>query len=245
MFDELENVFGKKGMVIVLTVGVGLFIILLLTGNKNNGEGQTVMVSPTAYSSYPDAVTNANVIADSVNKYTEYTGNRVIDAIENQTGSINEYIENGLKELQDSMTNSFDDLDADINDLAGSVGSLKDKVNSMNTSSGTVSGSVVKISSSSSTDDEPYIPRDENGNIKVIPLQKDPKDTTATGPYYAKTTYKGNSIVDGLKSVGGNSSFSNRRDIAKANGIENYKGTASQNTALLNKLKQGTLKKGG
>ena len=39
-----------------------------------------------------------------------------------------------------------------------------------------------------------------------------------------------------------NSSYSNRQNIAKTNGITNYKGTAIQNTNLLNLLKQGKLK---
>lgn len=67
--------------------------------------------------------------------------------------------------------------------------------------------------------------------------------TTSTTSYYAKTTYTGNSIVDALKSISVDSSFSNREKIAKANGISNYTGTATQNTTLLNLLKQGKLKK--
>lgn len=57
--------------------------------------------------------------------------------------------------------------------------------------------------------------------------------------------YLGNSpsIVDALKEVNVNSSFSNRSNIAKNNGITNYKGTKEQNTKLLNLLKQGKLKK--
>lgn len=51
------------------------------------------------------------------------------------------------------------------------------------------------------------------------------------------------SIVDALKATGANSSMSARKEIAQANGIKNYTGTASQNTQLLNKLKSGTLKK--
>lgn len=59
-----------------------------------------------------------------------------------------------------------------------------------------------------------------------------------------KTNYKGNSIVDGLKSAGVNSSYANRKKLAQANGIKNYTGTTSQNTKLLNSLKSGTLKSG-
>ncbi len=64
---------------------------------------------------------------------------------------------------------------------------------------------------------------------------------TSNKTYFAKTTYKGVSLVDGLKSVKVDSSFANRKKIAKANGISLYAGTAAQNTKLLNLLKQGKL----
>lgn len=51
------------------------------------------------------------------------------------------------------------------------------------------------------------------------------------------------SIVDGLKSIGVDSSFANRKKIAAANGIGNYSGTASQNNILCSLAKQGKLKK--
>lgn len=59
--------------------------------------------------------------------------------------------------------------------------------------------------------------------------------------YYPKTSYSGSSLVDGLKSVGINSSYLNRSKIAQKNGINGYRGTASQNNQLLNLLKQGKL----
>ena len=52
---------------------------------------------------------------------------------------------------------------------------------------------------------------------------------------------KETSLVDALKSIGVNSSFSNRKKIAEANGISAYIGTPVQNTKLLVKLKAGTL----
>ena len=60
---------------------------------------------------------------------------------------------------------------------------------------------------------------------------------------YYKTDYKGLSFVDALKSIGVDSSFENRKRIARRNGIDNYKGTALQNMKLLNMLKNGTLRK--
>src|SRR5690625_1669880 len=49
--------------------------------------------------------------------------------------------------------------------------------------------------------------------------------------------YTGGSIVDYLKSIGQSSSFAHRKKLAQRYGIKNYKGTASQNTRLLNALR--------
>jgi hypothetical protein len=58
---------------------------------------------------------------------------------------------------------------------------------------------------------------------------------------YGESDYTGPSIVDYLKSLGKESSFSSRAELAEQVGIENYRGTAKQNTKLLNTLKGGTL----
>lgn len=59
--------------------------------------------------------------------------------------------------------------------------------------------------------------------------------------YYPKYKGKSKSLVDALKSLGINSSKGNRKKVASLNGIKNYRGTASQNTKLLNLLKRGKL----
>lgn len=64
-----------------------------------------------------------------------------------------------------------------------------------------------------------------------------------TASYYKRYTGNSGSIVTALKSIGVNSTYSYRCKIAKANGISNYRGTGSQNTKMLNLLKQGKLKK--
>ena len=59
--------------------------------------------------------------------------------------------------------------------------------------------------------------------------------------YYPKYKGKSKSLVDALKSLKINSSKKNREKIATLNGIKNYKGSASQNTKLINLLKRGKL----
>lgn len=60
--------------------------------------------------------------------------------------------------------------------------------------------------------------------------------------YLSNTTYKGNSLVDALKEINVDSSYKYREELAKINNINNYRGTAEQNTKMLNLLKQGILK---
>lgn len=72
--------------------------------------------------------------------------------------------------------------------------------------------------------------------------EKKEKPATNKDSGFLYANYSGGSIVDGLKSIGVDSSFNNRKKLAKLNGISNYLGTPSQNTALLNLLKAGKLK---
>lgn len=59
--------------------------------------------------------------------------------------------------------------------------------------------------------------------------------------YFPAATIKTVSIVDALASIGAKFSFEYRKQIAKVNGIENYRGTALQNGKMLLLLKQGKL----
>ncbi len=68
---------------------------------------------------------------------------------------------------------------------------------------------------------------------------------TPTKPCFPRYTGTSGSIVDALNAVGADSSMAYRTKIAAANGISNYSGTPTQNTQMLNLLKQGRLVKPG
>ncbi|MBM7839904.1 N-acetylmuramoyl-L-alanine amidase CwlA [Alkalihalobacillus xiaoxiensis] len=53
------------------------------------------------------------------------------------------------------------------------------------------------------------------------------------------TVRSGEGIVDWMKRAGLDESYTNRAKLARAQGIENYRGTAEQNTELLRKLAEG------
>lgn len=75
----------------------------------------------------------------------------------------------------------------------------------------------------------------------VNAMFSNPTNPVSTVSYYSRYFGTSGSIVTALNSIGVNSSFSNRKKIAKANGITAYLGTAAQNINLLNLLKQGKL----
>ena len=79
----------------------------------------------------------------------------------------------------------------------------------------------------------------KNGTTKKEEKPKEEPKPTIT--YYKKCSSKYKSIVDALKSIKVDSSFSNRKKIAKVNSITAYLGLPSQNTKMLNLLKAGEL----
>jgi len=72
----------------------------------------------------------------------------------------------------------------------------------------------------------------------VSEAQTNQKPVTNSTP--APTGYAGNSIVDYLSSVGQDSSFTSRSKIAASLGITDYRGSAEQNTQILNSLRNQT-----
>jgi N-acetylmuramoyl-L-alanine amidase len=73
-------------------------------------------------------------------------------------------------------------------------------------------------------------------NLKLLELMRKGKAPITKAPT-PKGDQKTNSLVDYLKSIGVDSSFTNRKKLAGQYGISNYKGTAAQNSQLLVKMR--------
>ena len=79
-------------------------------------------------------------------------------------------------------------------------------------------------------------------NNTLLNLLKNGKLIKSKGiTYYPSCDSSTQSIVDGLKQIGVDSSKENREKIANLNGILNYTGSGEQNNTLLNFLKKGKL----
>lgn len=79
---------------------------------------------------------------------------------------------------------------------------------------------------------DPSDPRRKGSSNSTPPAKVDTRPAPATS-----SGYSGPSVVEYLKSVGQDSSYSNRARLAQQHGISNYRGTAGQNTSLLNRLR--------
>ena len=175
MLEKLQEIFGKKGVWIVAAVAGGAFLLSLLTSKKEEG---TTLVEATAYSSYPDAVTNANVIIDSVNEYTDFSTGQILDKIESTNG----YIENGLANLNTSINNgfasmgdAFDDLDADMESIKSDLSGIKNNTNTLLTRP---SGSTVIYAEPLQDHDDSYLEKEveplQGGNAQYKDPDPDP-----------------------------------------------------------------------
>ena len=90
-------------------------------------------------------------------------------------------------------------------------------------------------------EETPYSYEEVQARVNAILSGKEPAESVPAVEYYPQYTGNTNSIVDALKAVKVDSSYAHRKEIAGANGISGYSGTAEQNTKLLNLLKAGKL----
>ena len=264
--DVQEVVKDNKGLVIG-GIAVIVLIVLLTKNNSGNSSDSEEYQLATSYSSYPDAVTNANTIIDSLQGSIDASDLDMKEFMSDNFTVTKDYMSEGLEKviennnkLQDTTIQSTDTIRNDIGAVSTKVDNVQNyltttvtpKVDTVQKTVSTVNNTVNTVKNTV-TDTAKSVKKVESNTNKIkkavstakpkATAKTTPKTTTKKNNTIKKTNYKGNSIVDGLKSVGVNSSYDNRKKIAQANGIKNYTGTAKQNTELLNKLKKGTLKK--
>lgn len=184
------------------------------------------------------------------------TESNIMDGISDSTENIMGGIKDAEHNVIDNMVNTKDEI---VNDMGVGFDSVHlgfEKVENY------INESMAKVEDLSSKVDNletkpkvqyvtQYVPQytptvgtTETVNKKDTTTNVSPDKQADTYDYKTKAGLNtSTSIVDALKATGVDSSMSNRKKIAQANGIENYTGTYSQNVAMLNKLKDGSLVK--
>ena len=249
-FDNIRDTIGDKGFYIFIGVAVIFGLYWLSKGSSETSATTDELTTVTSISSYPDAVTNANVIIDTLQNSIAYSEGIIVEEIQGLGDELKTEMQENFTATNDYITEGFESqkklLEENFDNVQGSISNYEDSYDNILEATKQGVSAVTSVSGTLSN-----ILKDLN-NTKVV-NSSTPKTTTTTTPSKSSSdtyTYKtksglntATSIVDALKATGVDSSMANREKIAEANGIKNYTGTAQQNVELLNKLKSGDLKK--
>lgn len=262
--DDVKKGIGDKGFYILIAAAGAFGLYNLLKYNNSSSE----YVSATGYASYPDVGENSEVVIDSLSKEIWASHDEVVGTIESSESEIiqnvdehfeetNGYIQEGLNNQQEILSKIEAPRQNNVIEYENTV--YFDRNQPTSKSSYTITDTkpeyavetktiqtVGKPNTKSSTSKKSTKTKSHQTSTKAATSTK--KTTSTTSPAtYNYTTKKGldtsTSIVDALKATGANSSMAARKEIAAANGIKNYTGTAAQNSKMLNMMKSGDLVK--
>jgi hypothetical protein len=194
-----------------------------------------------------------NSIQNNVNQALQYD-DQSINSLANAINENQSYVQQ-LAQNQASLAQSIYDTSGIIAGVSQSVQAINDGLESAKTTTiiqpkaNVSSGTVGKVSTAPKTSTASTAPKTSTATKTATSTKSStaPKTSTSTKSSSGSsgaviTNYKGSSVVDGLKSAGVNSSFDNRAKLAVKEGVvkkeSDYKGTASQNSKLLNNLKK-------
>lgn len=260
VFDDIKRGIGDKGFYILMGAAAIFGIYNLAKGNREDSADLASTRIVTSVASYPDAVTNANVIIDSIQNSIDYSEGQIIDAIqggdedlktflEQNFEQTNNYINDGFESQKNLLEENFDDLRGSLDETADRQTDLTGAVRDMqNSYSGSIGSATAAVKAAADAAAKAAAAANKAASA-AKPVTK--TSTAKKTEYYTYKTKKGmntsTSIVDALKVSTGNydskETTATLKKVAAANGISNYTGTYNQNVTLLSKLKAGKLKK--
>ena len=253
VISDVKKTLGNKGFLILAGCLLLFGIYNYVRQSKEEQFEAVQLETPVGYTSYPDAVTNANVIISTLQDsldYDQIEDMERFDSLEEMLSdnftATNDYINEGFDSMKELDKINHQEIMGSLGTIGSNVSSIKTDVSGIKTD---VSG--IKTDVSGIKTDVSGI-KDKTNNIYDKINTPPPSNGGGGGGggggrsnNFSATPYGGVSIVDGLKAIGeyGASSYSERKKIAAANGIRNYRGTAAQNTQMLNMLKSGNLRR--
>ena len=255
--DDVKKGIGDKGFYLLIAAAGAFGLYNLLKDNNSNEY-----VSAAGYASYPDVGENSEVVIDSLSNEIWASHDEIVSAIESSESEViqnmdehfeetNGYIQEGLNNQQEIMDKIEAPRQNSVIEYSNTV--YFDRNQPTSTSSYTITDKNPEYAVETKTVQTVGKPNTKSTTTKsnktsTKAATSTKKTTSTTSPStYNYTTKKGlntsTSIVDALKATGADSSMSARKEIAAANGINNYRGTAAQNTKMLNMMKSGDLVK--
>lgn len=124
VFEDIKDTVGDKWYFIFI-IAVGFFFIYNLKGNKSSDTTES-LTPVTSVSSFPDSVTNANVIIDTIQNSIDYSEGVIVEKIEALDDNVNinfeatnDYINKGLESVV-----KIDDKVSGLTDKVETVGNI-------------------------------------------------------------------------------------------------------------------------
>lgn len=109
VFDDVKEVVGDKGFLILGAVAAGIFAINLLKKDDNSDATGNTLVQASGYTSYPSVEQNANVIIDSLQNSIDYAQGSIMEQ--------NKENFSGMSESLGELGNNIQDMNADMRDF--------------------------------------------------------------------------------------------------------------------------------
>ena len=130
--ENLSDKFGGNWFLVGLGV-VAVLVIASLFKDKNTTSSGNEMKAVTGITSYPDAVTNADVIIGTLQDSLDYSQGVIIDHIEGLGSDINvninenfsatnDYINKGLESVENLLKQEYSDIQGSVGDTFTSTG---------------------------------------------------------------------------------------------------------------------------
>lgn len=127
--DNIKKALDGKGFTII--AGVVVVMLIYVATSSNSSDNSSGEEKRLFFGSYPDAVTNANTIIDSVNKTTKENAKSILE----ETDKINNNLNSNYKSLIEKMDSFYNGLSTDAknyyNALAKDNSSLASSIASL------------------------------------------------------------------------------------------------------------------
>ena len=163
VFEGIREKIGDKGFFIFIAGAVLFGLYNLSKGSNNSGDELTPV---TGVYSYPDVVTNANVVIDTLQDSLQYTEDRIIESIDTTTSDLgvqigdnfeatNDYINKGFESQKQILETNFDEihgtLETNFTEIKDSQNAITGEIQTMQTQIEKNTSSISSIKSSVSS----------------------------------------------------------------------------------------------
>ena len=123
VIDDVTEVVKDNKWLVIGGVAVIVLIVLLTKNNTSNTDNEEYQLA-TSYSSYPDAVTNANTIIDSLQGSIDASDLDMKEFMNDNFTVAKDYMSEGLEKVIENNIIEVNDLNANVMSIGEGLGGI-------------------------------------------------------------------------------------------------------------------------